>query len=234
MKQIYPDLDFQKNSSFDKIEKDFWDLCKKGEDDLKVRYAADVPFRTFFDKKMIEKMSSLPEKKEKWGLGNVNLCKNSLFQFLKKENCSNISGLTFPWLYFGMTYSTFCWHIEDLYLYSLNYMHYGKPKIWYSIPTSQKEKMDNYIKTKYNRIVEADPGFIHRLILLIDPQELIDNGIKVYKTIQKPGELIVTLPKGYHSGFSLGFNISEAVNFAVFYNFLKIRQQNGFSMECKH
>jgi histone demethylase JARID1 len=67
--------------------------------------------------------------------------------------------------------------------------------------------------------------FKHRYIIfelgqinvMIDPLDLIKHGITVYKTIQKPGELIVTFPKGYHAGFSLGFNIAEATNFIVIF-----------------
>lgn len=36
----------------------------------------------------------------------------------------------------------------------------------------------------------------------------------MYKTLQKAGEFILTLPGSYHSGFSTGINIGEAVNFA--------------------
>ena len=40
-------------------------------------------------------------------------------------------------------------------------------------------------------------------------------GVKVVRTVQHEGEFIVTFPKAYHSGFSLGWNVAEAANFAV-------------------
>jgi len=150
-----------------------------------------------------------------WTLQNINLLENSLFQFLKREEKSNISGLTIPWLYFGMIFSTFCWHVEDLFLYSLNYMHYGSPKIWYSIPVGQKEKMDKYSLKKYEELKCKNKNLLDKLTLLIDPVELIKNGITVNKTIQYPGDIILTFPNAFHAGFSTGFNISEAVNFSV-------------------
>ena len=161
---------------------------------------------------------------EQTGISNFNLIrvnylKNSCLQFMKKNEENQISGITIPWLYFGMIFSSFCWHTEDLYLYSLNYMHQGSSKIWYSIDHTQKEKMDAYIKNKYFATCLKQPDLIHRLTVHISPLELIKNGIKVYRVVQNPGEIIVTLPKGYHCGFSTGLNIAEAVNFSVKLNF---------------
>ena len=37
----------------------------------------------------------------------------------------------------------------------------------------------------------------------------------MFKTLQRPGEFVVTYPGSYHAGFSTGLNIGEAVNFAT-------------------
>ena len=52
------------------------------------------------------------------------------------------------------------------------------------------------------------------IVTMISPAYLRQQGVKVYKTLQKPNEFILTLPGSYHAGFSTGINIGEAVNFA--------------------
>jgi histone demethylase JARID1 len=67
-----------------------------------------------------------------------------------------ISGIGLPWLFIGMTYSSFCWHYEDLMMYSINYLHEGESKIWYILPLSELGKFEKFVKTKYYDLYKKD------------------------------------------------------------------------------
>lgn len=125
-----------------------------------------------------------------------------------------MSGINVPWVYVGMKFSTFCWHFEDLMLPSINYSHDGKPKLWYGIPENNREKFDRAVKEKCSLLFENDPNILLDVITMVSPSFLRSQGVKVYKTLQRKGEFIVTYPGSYHGGFSTGLNIGEAVNFA--------------------
>lgn len=127
----------------------------------------------------------------------------------------NISGITSPWVYSGMLFATFCWHVEDLSMYSLNYMHLGAAKTWYIVPPDHKEAFDKVIKGQYQKLFDKSPGILYNITLAMNPLELLDNKIPVFRTEQKAGEYILTFPRVYHCGFSHGYNVSEAVNVAT-------------------
>jgi len=62
-------------------------------------------------------------------------CPGSVLRHVKVP----INGVNVPWLYMGTLFSTFCWHNEDNYLYSINYHHKGAPKQWYGVPGTRKD-----------------------------------------------------------------------------------------------
>lgn len=107
----------------------------------------------------------------------------------------------------GMLFSSFCWHVEDMWLNSINYSHKGAVKTWYVVPESHKEAFDAYVLKKTGK-----RQFLNSITFMIDPIELMNHGIKVYKTYQRPKEYVLTLFGAYHCGFSQGFNVGQAVN----------------------
>lgn len=58
-----------------------------------------------------------------WNLNVMPVLEQSLLCHINGD----ISGMKVPWLYVGMVFSAFCWHIEDHWSYSINYLH------WYSM-----------------------------------------------------------------------------------------------------
>ncbi|KAK6140973.1 hypothetical protein DH2020_025291 [Rehmannia glutinosa] len=145
------------------MEKEFWHEIACGKTES-VEYACDVDGSAF------SSSPGDPLGKSRW----------------------NLKGVTEPMLYIGMLFSMFAWHVEDHYLYSINYHHCGAAKTWYGIPGHAALDFENVVREHVytHEILSAD-------------------------AVQKPGEYVITFPRAYHAGFSHGFNCGEAVNFAI-------------------
>lgn len=193
------------------LEKEFWHeiACGKTES---VEYACDVDGSAF------SSSSSDQLGKSKWNLKKLSRLPKSVLRLLQTA----IPGVTEPMLYIGMLFSMFAWHVEDHYLYSINYHHCGAAKTWYGIPGHAALDFEKVVREHvYTRdILSADgeDGAFDVLLgktTLFPPSILLQHNVPVYKAVQKPGEYIVTFPRAYHAGFSHGFNCGEAVNFAI-------------------
>jgi len=109
----------------------------------------------------------------------------------------------------------FGWHKEDMDLYSINYLHYGKSKFWYGVDLDCNEKFENFVKSKFPEYFKECPEYIRHKTTLIHPAVLLSHGIKLRKMVHNEGEYMISRAAAYHSGFNQGFNIAEAVNFAL-------------------
>lgn len=129
---------------------------------------------------------------------------------------TKVPGVNTAYLYLGMWKATFAWHLEDVDLYSINYLHFGAPKQWYSISQADARRFEAAMKNIWPTDAKACDQFLRHKGFLISPQHLKSHyNITVNKVVSYPGEFVVTYPYGYHSGYNLGYNCAEAVNFAL-------------------
>ncbi|KAJ8754400.1 hypothetical protein K2173_002851 [Erythroxylum novogranatense] len=193
------------------LEKEFWREIACGKTET-VEYACDVDGSAF------SSSPTDPLGTSKWNLKKLSRLPKSILRLLETA----IPGVTDPMLYIGMLFSVFAWHVEDHYLYSINYHHCGASKTWYGIPGHAALKFEKVVKEHvYAHDIlstEGEDGAFDVLLgktTLFPPNVLLEHDVPVYKAVQKPGEFIITFPRAYHAGFSHGFNCGEAVNFAI-------------------
>ncbi|PSN75415.1 PLU-1-domain-containing protein [Corynespora cassiicola Philippines] len=199
--------------SEDDVEHEFWRLVESLTETVEVEYGADVHSTTHGSGfPTIERNPRDAYSTDPWNLNILPYHPESLFRHIK----SDISGMTVPWLYVGMVFSTFCWHNEDHYTYSANYQHFGATKTWYGIPAEDAEKFEQAMRDAVPELFETQPDLLFQLVTLLTPEHLKKAGVRVYALDQRAGEFVITFPQAYHAGFNHGFNFNEAVNFAPF------------------
>lgn len=141
---------------------------------------------------------------------NLNFL-DSILKVIKET----VPGVTAPYLYFGMWKAMFAWHVEDMNLFSINYLHFGEPKSWYAIPSDYGKRFEILAQNYFPELAKICPEFLRHKTTLISPSIVEQNNIPMSKMVQKEGEIMITFPYAYHSGFNHGFNCAESVNFAL-------------------
>ncbi|XP_056665034.1 lysine-specific demethylase 5C isoform X1 [Monodelphis domestica] len=199
------------------VEKEFWRLVNSIEEDVTVEYGADIHSKEFGSGFPISDSTRhlSPEEEEYaasgWNLNVMPVLEQSVLCHINAD----ISGMKVPWLYVGMVFSAFCWHIEDHWSYSINYLHWGEPKTWYGVPSFAAEHLEEVMKKLTPELFDSQPDLLHQLVTLMNPNTLMAHGVPVVRTNQCAGEFVITFPRAYHSGFNQGYNFAEAVNFCT-------------------
>ncbi|KAK1431364.1 hypothetical protein QVD17_07821 [Tagetes erecta] len=194
------------------IEGEYWRMVEKPTEEIEVLYGADLETCTFGSgfPTLSSQVLDSNEKyvKSGWNLNNFPRLQRSLLNY----ESSDISGVLVPWLYIGMCFSSFCWHVEDHHMYSINYLHWGAPKMWYGVAGKDAVKLEAAMRKHLPNLFAEQPDLLHKLVTQLSPSILKSEGVPVYRCIQNPGEFVLTFPRSYHAGFNCGFNCAEAVN----------------------
>nr|CAI5832447.1 unnamed protein product [Callosobruchus analis] len=197
------------------VEREFWRIVSSIDEDVTVEYGADLHTMDHGSGFPTKSSSNLfPGDKEyaesSWNLNNLPILEGSVLGYINAD----ISGMKVPWMYVGMCFATFCWHNEDHWSYSINYLHWGEAKTWYGVPGSKAESFEETMKSAAPELFHSQPDLLHQLVTIMNPNILMNAGVPVYRTDQHAGEFVVTFPRAYHAGFNQGYNFAEAVNFA--------------------
>ncbi|XP_029461035.1 lysine-specific demethylase 4C isoform X2 [Rhinatrema bivittatum] len=147
---------------------------------------------------------------DEWNISRLN----TILDVVGEDCGISIEGVNTPYLYFGMWKTTFAWHTEDMDLYSINYLHFGEPKSWYSIPPEHGKRLERLAQGFFPSSSQGCDAFLRHKMTLISPSILKKYGIPFNKVTQEAGEFMITFPYGYHAGFNHGFNCAESTNFA--------------------
>lgn len=115
-------------------------------------YGADVPGTLF-----------TPDSNYSWDLNKLDTVLSDGLGRLK------LSGITNPYLYIGGYGTIFGWHVEDLNMPSINYLHYGAPKFWYCIGRKDYKKFENYVKDFYPKEFLECSEFLRHKTTIIHP-----------------------------------------------------------------
>ncbi|KAF8033026.1 hypothetical protein BT93_D1803 [Corymbia citriodora subsp. variegata] len=201
------------------VEKKFWEIVEGSVGKVEVMYGSDLDTSVYgsgFPRVNDERPDSVESKvwdeyrASPWNLNNLPKLKGSMLHAVH----NSIAGVMVPWLYVGMLFSSFCWHFEDHCFYSMNYLHWGEPKCWYSVPGSESGAFEKVMKDTLPDLFDAQPDLLFQLVTMLNPSVLQENGVPVYSILQEPGNFVITFPRSFHGGFNFGLNCAEAVNFA--------------------
>eukprot|EP01042_Synura_sphagnicola_P029617 gene29617-38193_t len=200
------------NPDYAERERRFWKYILGNSGFGVPMYGADVP-GTLFDG---------TESHPSWNLNHLD--------HMLQELPMILPGVNTTMLYIGSWRAMFAFHVEDMDLYSINYLHFGAPKSWYGISPTYRRRFEQMAEKFYPTEFSQCHQFLRHKTKIFSPQRLQEERIPFDTALQHPGEFMITFPGSYHAGFNHGFNIAEAINFALSH-WLEVGRQ-AYSCVC--
>ncbi|XP_041104468.1 protein Jumonji-like isoform X1 [Polyodon spathula] len=197
---------FNKEPGVADVEQEYWRIVEQKDCHVAVHHGK-VDTNTHGSGFPVGK--SEPFSKHGW---NLTVLPNNSGSILR--HLGAVPGVTIPWLNIGMVFSTSCWSRDQNCLPYIDYSHTGADCVWYCIPAEENKKLDKVVHTLLQ--ANGTPGLeMLESNIMISPEVLIREGIKVYRTVQKSSEFIVSFPGTFVSKVCCGYNVSETVHFAT-------------------
>ncbi|XP_034150710.1 protein Jumonji isoform X1 [Esox lucius] len=215
---------FNKEPGAAEVEQEYWRIVDQRDCHVAVHYGK-VDTNTHGSGFPVGK--SEPFSKHGW---NLTVLPNNSGSILR--HLGAVPGVTIPWLNIGMVFSTSCWSRDQNRLPYIDYLHTGADCIWYSIPADEKVKLDKVVHTLLQ--ANGTPGLeMLEKNIMISPEVLCREGIKVHRTVQKSGQFVVCFPGTFVAKVCCGYSVSETVHFAT-PQWMNLGYQAAKDLKCRH
>lgn len=130
----------------------------------------------------------------------LHLCTSHSYPilFIQLDSILNLLGGFLPgvssaYLYIGTWRAMFAYHVEDLDLYSINYLHSGAAKSWYSIKQKDRKRFEALAESYFGEEREQCNEFLRHKTKIFSPQKLKDHAIECTTVLHEAGEFIVSI-----------------------------------------
>uniref|UniRef100_A0A7R9JZC7 [histone H3]-trimethyl-L-lysine(4) demethylase n=1 Tax=Timema genevievae TaxID=629358 RepID=A0A7R9JZC7_TIMGE len=175
------------------VEREFWRLVSSIDEDVTVEYGADLhtmDHGSGFPTKFTKNLHPVDQKyaDSDWNLNNLPVLEASVLGHINAD----VSGMKVPWMYVGMCFATFCWHNEDHWSYSINYLHWGEPKTWYGVPGGKAEIFESAMKRAAPELFHSQPDLLKELF-----QEAEDKNFPEESSLMNSIRLIIEKGEKY-------------------------------------
>ncbi|XP_056153884.1 LOW QUALITY PROTEIN: protein Jumonji [Lampris incognitus] len=214
---------FNKEPGAAEVEQEYWRIVEQRDCHVAVHYGK---VDTSTHGSGFPTGKSEPFSKHGW---NLTVLPNNSGSILR--HLGAVPGVTIPWLNIGMVFSTSCWSRDQNRLPYIDYLHTGADCIWYSVPAEEKAKLDKVVHTLLQ--ANGTPGLeMLEKNIMISPEVLCREGIKVHRTVQRSGQFVVCFPGAFVSKVSCGYSVSETVHFAT-PHWMNLGYQAAKDLKCR-
>lgn len=124
------------------VEDDIWQKIKNPNEDRSLK-------STMPQYCILENGTCFDKNSKGWNLAKFSATESVIHALPENEW---MDGIHKPYIYLGMYGTTFTWHREDRNFMSINYLHDGSTKLWYTVPFECSDRFERVIQEEIENI----------------------------------------------------------------------------------